>query len=185
MNTIDAIVNIARGTDIFKVCVCQIDYSNDEHALTDEVGCYMFHRQTYDYRFIGVDEHLKASLVQMESKGFVLNSQVLLKDGRYAHIPLLDFLCEVNDKNTSRVIAGLKLLDLKHGYLMYSGSSYHFIGSDVLCESDYKSLLYHSLLLSTLVDCRWVAHQLINGSSNLRMGEKNGIVPQLIKKIDD
>ena len=68
---------------------------------------------------------------------------------------------------------------------MYSGSSYHFIGSDVLCESDYKSLLYHSLLLSTLVDCRWVAHQLINGSSNLRMGEKNGIVPQLIKKIDD
>ena len=140
MNTIDAIVNIARGTDIFKVCVCQIDYSNDEHALTDEVGCYMFHRHNYDYRFIAVDEHLKASLVQMETKRFVLNSQVMLKDGRYAHIPLMDFLCEVNDKNTSRVIAGLKLLDLKHGYLMYSGSSYHFIGSDVLCESDYKSL---------------------------------------------
>lgn len=186
MNTIEVITHVVKTTiEIDSICVCQIDYSKDDIADNNGIESALFHRKNLNYTYVPVNEHFGQTLRIMELEGYVLNSQVKLKDGTFAHLPLIDFLCEVNDRSTEKAEAALATLKIGKGYLMDSGSSYHFIGSNPMMEHDYFSLMHRALLLSPLTDGRWIAHQLINGSSNLRMGEKNGIIPQLIKKIDD
>lgn len=186
MNTIEVITHIANTSIVIdSICVCQIDYSKDDKAEDKGIESVLFHRKNLNYTFVPVDEHLEQTLRSMELVGYVLNSQVKLRDGSFAHLPLMDFLCEVNDRNTEEAEVALNALKIGKGYLMNSGSSYHFIGSNPIIEQDYFALMHRALLLSPLTDGRWIAHQLINGTSNLRMGEKEGVIPQLIKKIDD
>ena len=95
----------------------------------------------------------------------------------------MDFNICVSEDGLTKVNKILTLLGVKQGYLMDSGSSYHFIGSEPMPVDEYHAFLYKSLLFAPITDGRWIAHQLINGNSNLRIGEKNGVSPQLICKI--
>ncbi len=181
MNTIEAICQIANELKLKKVCVCRIDYSVDDSVTEMEMRFPLFHRGNVDYTFIDVNECMDSILSNMALNGYVANSQIVLDNGAFAHLPMMDFKCEVNNENTEEVIRSLHLLHIEKGYLLNSGSSYHFIGSEPLSENDYKVVLYRSFLLAPFTDGRWIAHQLINGSSNLRMGAKDGIIPEVIK----
>jgi hypothetical protein len=114
----------------------------------------------------------------------VLSSRVKLHNGRTAHLPLMDFSLPpspANDKVVEQIIIRLG----QHGYLLNSGNSYHFYGGLLLDDRGYRRFLGAALLFSPLVDHRWIAHQLVEGDSALRIsgGKDGSALPRLVSEI--
>lgn len=182
MNTIDVLAEIGKqNRDRIKdFCFCLVDYSHDEDIFQG-LEVELFHRKNIKKVYVKNDDGLPDRVKQLELEGFFLNSRVRLYDGAEAHIILLDFSIPVSVEHAAVVKESLLRLGITHGYILDSGSSYHYIGSDIVSYSDYKRLLCYAYLLSPITDGRWIAHQLIEGSCNLRVGEKEGHIPTLVE----
>lgn len=111
-----------------------------------------------------------------------INSKVILNDNQIMHIPMIDFRVPFSDSRTKIVSVICSELGQK-GYIMNSGKSYHFIGNRPVKYEELISFLGRALLYSPLVDTTWIGHQLIDGSATLRLGVKNGHLPELVKMI--
>lgn len=114
---------------------------------------------------------------------YAINSQVILPNGGKAHIPLIDFHIPLNRNNEFIVEEVIRILNLGTGYILNSGESYHYIGSQILTWDSLLTLLSKGLLFSPIIDRAWVAHQILERSCSLRIGKKHGTYPTLIKKI--
>jgi len=103
-------------------------------------------------------------------------------DAGAAHIPMLDFKVPSCERNTS--VVDLIAHRVGGGFLLDSGSSYHFYGDRLLSDHQLREWLLHAQLLSRCVDTRWVTHQLIEGRAALRIGAggSSGAVPTLISR---
>lgn len=111
-----------------------------------------------------------------------LNSKVKLDRDFDAHIPLLDFHIPPSVSNQllcENVIKHLKL----SGYLLDSGKSYHFYGSEICTQKELLGILAKALLFSPILDKAWIAHQLIEESCCLRITKKYGRLPFLVKEV--
>ncbi len=58
------------------------------------------------------------------------------------------------------------------GFLLQSGESYHFYGKGLLDDRALVRFLGQALLLAPVIDRAWIAHQLIEGASALRISKK-------------
>lgn len=108
-----------------------------------------------------------------------VNSRVLLDDGSEQHLPLLDFKIRPSKNATKAVRAAIVALGLQ-GYLLDSGKSYHFIGSQLIAANTLIDLLTNFTLLSPISDRAWAAHQILERSASLRITPKRGHTPNLI-----
>ena len=98
-----------------------------------------------------------------------LSSKIELTGGAIRQLALLDFHCPENAVNDRLVAEVCKLL-LKYTSLVFSsGESYHMLGLCLLDERAFREFLTNSLLFSPIVDARYVAHQLLEGSCALRL----------------
>jgi hypothetical protein len=114
-----------------------------------------------------------------------MSSRLRIESGAELHIPMLDFRVPVTTENTDIVIRVLSRLNVK-GWLLNSGRSYHFIGSaPLLGLGQLTSFLGKSMLYAPIIDGRWVAHQLIEGSCALRLssGSAHQVIPKVIAEI--
>jgi hypothetical protein len=118
------------------------------------------------------------------SRNVALNSKVKLINGQIKHLPLLDFHIPIGLTNVKIVIKVLKHLGFTSGYILESGESYHFIGDYLIGDEELLNLLSRSLLFSPIIDRAWIAHQLLEKSSSLRIGYKHNILPHLIHKLN-
>lgn len=84
------------------------------------------------------------------------------------HIPLLDFRASPSASNTQLITELLTILDVR-GFLVDSGRSYHFYGTDTVAAEQYWAFLGRAQLMAPFVDERWIAHQLISGKAALRL----------------
>ena len=112
-----------------------------------------------------------------------LNSQVQFIDGSIAHLFLLDFHVYHSENNLIIVSDILTILGLK-GYILSSGESYHFISKSFNSVDSIIDLLAKTLLFSPIVDRAWVAHQLLERSCSVRVGQKHGIFPTVVKELE-
>lgn len=112
-----------------------------------------------------------------------INSLVKTKANTQRHIPLFDFHIPINSENKKVVLSVLDVLGLKSGYVLESGESYHYIGVKLLEHNEFQNLLHQALLFAPIIDRAWIAHQLLEGSCSLRVGNKHGVTPKLIEKI--
>jgi hypothetical protein len=139
----------------------------------------LYHQANSHYEYINrnqLDEFLKTS----RETPLAINSKLIMNDGTSKHIPLLDFKLSSNNKSHDNLVkACICILGLK-GYILNSGRSYHFIGSQLVCESELLDLLAKFALLSPISDKAWVSHQIIERSASLRITVKNGKEPYLI-----
>ncbi|WP_186210837.1 hypothetical protein [Burkholderia gladioli] len=130
-------------------------------------------------------EALRCMEVNLPSdKILAVASRVQCIDGTHRHIPQIDFHCA--DSAASRALAFSLLETLKiRGYLLSSGKSFHFYGIDLLHENDLAKFLGRVLLFSPIVDRAWIAHQLIEGQSALRLSSRPGYGsrPQLVAEV--
>jgi hypothetical protein len=97
-------------------------------------------------------------------------------------IPMLDFSIPSDPENINTVSQALKMLGLNKGYLLDSGASYHFYGTEFFDDwGEYFQLYYQAMLLPNIIDTRWVANRLMLGNFALRYTPKKGIVPTVVK----
>lgn len=112
----------------------------------------------------------------------VLCSTVRTRGGSWLHLPMLDFGVPVRVPGSEdAALAALKAMDLR-GALLSSGTSYHFIGSELATTEEMLTLLARAQLLSPIVDYRWVSHQLIDRTCRLRIStdEERNLQPHTL-----
>ncbi len=131
---------------------------------------------------------LKGKLVELahtlsENRSIGLSSEVELVTGEIQHFVFLDFHCDVLTHNTilvSEVCARL----LPEGYLLLdSGDSYHAWGIQLVTPEERIRILGKSLFFMPIVDGTYIAHQLIQNTSSIRLsvGGKRKLAPKVIK----
>ena len=106
----------------------------------------------------------------------------LVNSNSNLHIPLLDFHIPPSIDNQQLCSKILIHLNLK-GYLLNSGKSYHFIGSQIIDYDNLQIVLFNALLFSPIIDKSWIAHQLIQKYCCLRVSQKYDRLPYLVEEI--
>jgi len=116
-------------------------------------------------------EMLTDKLAELPLHGTVrgLCSRVHLLDGTEAHLPLLDFQCNVNDENAAALLDAMKLLGQVRGVLATSGKSYHYYGLEPITLEKWRRFMANSILLTPLIDVRYLAHCMIEDIACLRI----------------
>ncbi|BBY62036.1 primase 1D-like protein [Mycolicibacterium helvum] len=97
-----------------------------------------------------------------------LSSRIETADGS-GHVPMLDFSVPHSSSADDIAIEVATALDIRGGYLLRSGTSYHLLGDYLLSWDETIDLLARAQLLSPLIDHRWAAHQLIDRFCALRI----------------
>jgi len=98
-----------------------------------------------------------------------LSSGVTLSDGSRRHIPMLDFHIPPNDVTYATVVKCLNSLAVGKFAIVEFGKSFHAYGMSLLDAGGLKDFLSRALLLSPIVDTRYIAHQLRDNQCKLRV----------------
>jgi hypothetical protein len=98
-----------------------------------------------------------------------VSSRVRLLDNAIRHIPLIDFRCGKSAANLKTLNHLFRQMGQRRGVLLDSGRSYHFYGLDLLDEREWLAFMGRCLLLTPLVDTRYIAHRLIDDYGRLRI----------------
>jgi hypothetical protein len=114
-----------------------------------------------------------------------LTSLVTIEDDSKLHIPMVDFKCPISTENLIRVAHyANNSLDIRAGFLVNSGRSYHVYGYHLISEYTWAGMI-NKLLESKdddLVDTTWALFQRNYGLSILRVSEsKNKLIkPKIV-----
>jgi hypothetical protein len=127
---------------------------------------------------------LEDHLARTPGVNIAFSSKVVLATGEERHLPLLDFHCANNAANLALSCAVIQWLEIRSGYLLESGDSYHFYGSALLTLDEYVRFIGLALQYSPIIDKVWIAHQLREMTSALRITPKRGITPFLVKRVE-
>jgi hypothetical protein len=97
-----------------------------------------------------------------------LTSHVETSAAESVHLPMLDMGAPVSDVGANACVDAIASLGLA-GQLYETGRSYHFIANQPVSPDMFRVVLARAQLLSPINDCRWIAHQLIDGRAGLRI----------------
>lgn len=111
------------------------------------------------------------------------SSQVRLKDGSLAHLPMIDFKCAPAPQNIELAKEAFAKIGQTDGVLLNSGNSFHYYGQTLLNEKEWRDFLGHCLLLADFIDTRYVGHALINNECRLRLSTAplNPFIPTVVE----
>jgi hypothetical protein len=133
------------------------------------------HEREPSRRFdVGVEEINREYLRRTASQlppGMVLGltSACWLRDGSIRHIPMMDFRVIPQSREMNSLQMALETLGILSGIVLESGRSYHIYGSELLDPSGWIQFMSKCLLIAPIVDARYIAHRLIEGSCVLRL----------------
>jgi len=158
----------------------------------DIVKSALFHQDPANdvSRTLQIDDSLQSSLAAWVGTisgrdAIALDSEVLLADGSSRFIPMIDFSVKsskLGGDATAR--ACVEALGVP-GYLVTSGRSYHFYGEQLVDSAGQLDFWSKALLLTPMVDERWIAHQIRSGRSALRVTpNEKGDLPGIIWEVD-
>lgn len=113
-----------------------------------------------------------------------LQSRVTLPDGEDRFLPMLDFTSKaVRPGSAATVRAAVEVLDTA-GILCSSARSFHFYGHQLVTRAEQLDFWARALLLTPIVDERWIAHQIRGQVGALRFSaNERGVVPTVIAQI--
>ena len=114
---------------------------------------------------------LPGALAEAPPVGFVraLCSRVRDRHGAFRHLPLLDFRHPVTDEASDAFVTAMQRLGESDGALLASTRSYHYYGFVPRDLEGWRRFMSQALLLSPLVDARFVGHCLIDDLACLRL----------------
>ena len=105
-------------------------------------------------------------------------SKVLLESGEFAHIPMMDFNQDKTEQGLRLVVERLKKARVSRGWVLETGKSYHYYGSQLLTELGWVDFMGTCLLTSVVhsrenieqvADPRYIGHSLRRGGCVLRI----------------
>ena len=114
-----------------------------------------------------------------------LQSRVTLANGEDRYVPMLDFTSKaIRPGSASTVRAAVEVLDTA-GILCSSARSFHFYGRPLVTREEQLDFWARALLLTPIVDERWIAHQIRGQVGALRFSaNERGVVPMVIAEIE-
>jgi hypothetical protein len=148
-------------------------------ASTDSLlSAACFHNSTSIRSWqVKVEDLSEVCLYEMERESLQdsslsVRSSVTHDDYATSHIPMLDFACPAEQENLVLVTKIIRRLEVGGGFVLGSGRSYHFYGSRLLSLEELPCFLGRALLFGSVVDRRWIAHQLVRGYCSLRVSRR-------------
>lgn len=125
--------------------------------------------------FVLVNELPKIDSIRHEN--LALCSTIISSQNQQLHLPMMDFHIPISPSNINVVESVCKILEMGKGWIIESGESYHFIGSQLMKWEELQEKLYKAIIFSPIIDKAWVSHQLQEKTCSLRVGEKKGVLP--------
>ncbi len=129
---------------------------------------------------------IKAGILEQAVRGarrtLALGSRLTGSQGSAGHLGFLDFHCDVNVANC-RIVRDICHTLMPAGFLILdSGGSFHACTTNLLSDDERVTMLARALLASPVVDARYIAHQLMQDSSSIRIsrGGKAGNLPIVV-----
>lgn len=133
-----------------------------------------------------------------------ITSNVVLGNGASKHMLFLDFHCEISDKNFMKVKRLLDIYDLRPGFIVQSGRSYHFYSAKLYETDEWIKLfeeidwpdkdmgdeiwendeIWEKIELRHIVDHIWLDNQVSNRYATLRLS-KNPLNKKVRPKVLD
>ena len=110
-------------------------------------------------------------------------SRICMKDKNVLHIPVIDFHIPVSNQNALIAIDCCLALGFQQGYLLNSGESYHFIGTQLMTWEELSRILFRALMFSPIIDKAWISHQLLEKSCSLRISKKHDVYPTVVEQL--
>lgn len=108
-------------------------------------------------------------IVATEKNNIGLTSRVELADAQTHHLAIMDFHCSVRVENTE-MVASICCRLMPNGFLLLdSGDSYHACGIALLTAEERIEFLSKSLFFTPIVDSAYIAHQLMQPMSSIRI----------------
>lgn len=117
-----------------------------------------------------------------------LNSRVWIGDSiHHVHLDMVDFCCEKSEEGLESVRNTLIHLGMRRGFIMDSGNSYHYLGSDFRSEDEYLKLL-ERMHAFECIGGMWPFQRQLEGFSTLRIipcpkSEKQ--MPTLVERFEN
>ena len=180
---------IERAMDIrahhyfpFWDCLCST-FINNEGYSKRLLGLVFRHNYNNDVVSIPRGQFPQIQELLAQGRPYAILSKVLSADGKAYHLPLIDFHCDSADVNVQLAVDLLEIIGIGPGYLLDSGESFHFIGTQLIEAADFGPYLGRLSMFSPIVDKSWIAHQLIEGSCALRITQKRAVVPSVVREI--
>ena len=164
---------------IFATCAVE------ERCTESILEATFFHNGQGSPQYVFRDEIERGTMeaiAQATTRTVALGSKLNDAKGTLGHLNFLDFHCEVSAGN-GLVVREVCRKVMPRGFLILdSGGSYHACTATLLSSEERICALAMSLLASPIVDARYVAHQLLQDSSSIRIsrGGKCGKVPIVI-----
>lgn len=112
-----------------------------------------------------------------------LSSEVLDVDGNDKHIPMLDFHCDISPHNEELASLVCEHLMPQGHLLIDSGDSYHACGLGLVSSEQRIQMLGKALLVAPIVDSFYIAHQLQQATSSIRIskGGRAQVEPKIVR----
>jgi hypothetical protein len=158
---------------IFAAC---LKAGKSTNALLDAV---LLHQGQGKVTGMSVDELRQGALEEVSARtggNIGLSSEILFEDGDVRHLALLDLHCEISPANTD-IVSEVCRRVMPGGFLLLdSGDSYHACGVNLMTNSERIECLAKSTLFAPIVDTVYVAHQLLQPASSIRIsagGKRN------------
>ncbi len=111
-----------------------------------------------------------------------LCSRVLCANGKYKHIPMMNFHPEIVKKEDAiePISQMIKLVCPKRlGVLLDSGRFYHFYGNFLLEPNEWIKFMAQFLMPCILVSPRYIGHRLHDGYCALRITDESEFKPDI------
>ncbi len=141
------------------------------HSLLDAA---LFHNGLGDLTTITVKSLKLDGLKDIVASGqsnIGLASRVELTNVDAHHLAMMDFHCSITMENTE-IVASICRRLMPEGFLLLdSGDSYHACGIVLLTEEERLEFLSKSLFFAPIVDSSYIAHQLMQTMSSIRISK--------------
>ncbi|WAB80798.1 hypothetical protein OVN18_09490 [Microcella daejeonensis] len=163
-----------------------------ESGVPDDIlRSAMYHQDPADgdVTTLEVGPHTPDDLIALAEKVegrdvLALTSRVELPTGEERFIPMLDFTSKSDLRGSASTVASAARVLGAPGFLAASGRSFHFYGSQLMERAEQTNFWARALLLTPIVDERWIAHQLRQGEGALRISpNERGQVPRFTARV--
>lgn len=121
-------------------------------------------------------------IANAEARNVGLSSAVIGGNGETRHLLFLDFHCAISEQNTCLVRRVCHRLIPGGFVILDSGDSYHATSVKLLTNEERIACLGKALLFAPIVDTTYIAHQLQQSASTIRIsaGGKCQVFPTVV-----
>lgn len=129
--------------------------------------------ESKDWKFVDAVEAITKIIYKNENENIGLASWILKEKTEeeaddFDHIPMIDFKCKISEENKAKIQQFLEGLGEREGFLLISGKSYHYYGTNRLTTEEWEKF-NQKISDSELVGKVWPKLQLKNKISVLRL----------------